>query len=74
MDRYSISEESDSHLPPAIIVKFILLDDLYALARTKGEFVLVLWGEVMASIDVFYHEKYHDMLSAFLRMRMMTSG
>jgi hypothetical protein len=46
-----------THLPPAITKKFILLDDLYALARTKRNFVFVLWGEVVASIDVFCHGK-----------------
>ena len=28
LDRQTISEESETHLPPAIIVNFVLLDDL----------------------------------------------
>ena len=44
-----------THLPPAIVVKIIPLDDLYALTCTKGDFVFVFWDEVVASIDVFYH-------------------
>lgn len=62
MDRHTISEESDAHLPPAIIENVVLLDDLYALARTKSDFVFVLWGELVASIDVFYHGKCRKMI------------
>jgi hypothetical protein len=47
-----------THLPPAITIYFILFDNLYALARTKRYFIFVLWGEVVSSIDVFYHGKF----------------
>ena len=51
------NKRSYAHLPPAIIEDFVLLDDLYALARTKRDFIFVLWGEVVASVDVFDHGK-----------------
>lgn len=60
LDRHRISEESNTHLPPAVIEDFVLLDDLYALAGTKRDFVFMLWGKVVASIDVFDHEKCRE--------------
>jgi hypothetical protein len=47
-----------THLPPTVIINIVLLDDLYELARTKRNFVFVLWEKVVASINVFYHGKY----------------
>jgi hypothetical protein len=54
----AVGEHSErTHLPPAITIDFVLLDDLYALARTKINFVFVLWEEVVPGINVFHHGK-----------------
>jgi hypothetical protein len=46
-----------THLPPAIAVDVIPLDDFDAFARTKGDLVFVLRDKVVSSIDVFHHGK-----------------
>jgi len=44
-----------AHLPPAVAVKIILLDDLYPLSRVEGDLVVVFGEEVMQSIDILWH-------------------
>jgi hypothetical protein len=55
--RLSEEGESGTHLPPAIAKEVVLLEDLDALAGTKGNLVVVLWGKVVSGIDVFHHGK-----------------
>ena len=45
-----------THLPPAVLVDIVFLDDLYALSGTKGDLVFVLGDEVIAGINVFDHK------------------
>jgi hypothetical protein len=44
-----------THLPPAIAIKVVPLNDLDALASAERNLIFVLWDEVVSSIDVFYH-------------------
>jgi hypothetical protein len=45
----------ETHLPPAILIKLIFLDNFYALASTEGDLVFVLRGKVMSGINIFDH-------------------
>ena len=46
-----------THLPPAIPVNLIFLNNFYALASTKGDLIFVLWDKVVSRINVLNHKE-----------------
>src|SRR5712672_4236634 len=51
------NKRGETHLPPTITIRFILFDDLDAIASAKGNFIVVLRDEVVKGVNVFNHGK-----------------
>ena len=49
------AEINQTHLPPAISVQIILLNDFYPISNLERDLVWIFWGKVVQGIDVFRH-------------------
>jgi len=48
-----------AHLPPAIAVDVILLQDLYTVSSLQVDFVGIFGNELEQRVDIFRHISYH---------------
>ena len=49
------SRRQATHLPPAITIQVILLNDLYPVPNLEFNFVRNLWSKVVERVDIFWH-------------------